>query len=294
MVAITEMLLGMIWVDVSRGRRERLFERIAGDCGITAERRQALPWASNYGGLMMLAWLLADLGHRVRAALTILRAPRFGAMLARLPDVSDALAEWLRTALAPALPRQPAERRTWRAWIDGLPETAADLRQRATQERYKHRRQRLTAFAELRAGVSVESAAKFVRVDPRSVYAWLRRGATGGLEAALERPTGRPALTAAQAEALGQWIAADRRHENRGAVVARAAALFGLDLKPDAASKLLAKHRRAKRGRRRRLWTPGRYERRARVAGATHLPVPGRRIESGDPGAGSSNLAPVR
>ena len=253
-------------------RRQRLFERVARDYCIDAAGR-GLPWTSNYGGLLMLAWLFEDLGSRMPAALTILRARRFGGMLARLPDVTDELEQRLRIVLTPAIPRSPVNRRGWRAWIDNLPETAAELRGRAARERYKHRRQRLAAFAELRDGASVERAAQFVRMNPRTVYGWLQRAAAGGLEAALERPTGKPALTAAQAEALGQWIASDRANQNRRAIVAQAASLFGLELSLNAASRLLGKHRR-RPGRRSRLWTPGRYQRRVREAGPSHDPAP--------------------
>lgn len=70
-------------------------------------------------------------------------------------------------------------------------------------ERYKHRRQRLRALTELRDGASVETVAALVGVGTKSVYRWLHRGAGGGLEAALERPTGKPVLTGTQAEAMG-------------------------------------------------------------------------------------------
>jgi transposase len=147
------------------------------------------------------------------------------------------------------------------------------LRQRAAGERYKHRRQRLTAFADLKDGSTVVAAAAVVGVLPRSVYGWLGRGAERGLEAALERPTGKSALTSAQAEALAQWIAADRPHQNRRRIVDRAAVQFGVALSLAAASKLLAKHGRAKPGRRHRLWRP--TPRRQVVAGSTHDPAPG-------------------
>ncbi len=48
-------------------------------------------------------------------------------------------------------------------------------------------RQRLTAFAALKAGATVGEAAAIARVQPMSVYRWLDRGIEHGLEAALER-----------------------------------------------------------------------------------------------------------
>ncbi|WP_245479242.1 MULTISPECIES: hypothetical protein [unclassified Mesorhizobium] len=59
------------------------------------------------------------------------------------------------------------------------------------------------------------------RVQPTSVYRWLDRGIEHGLEATLERPTGKPVLTSAQSEALAQWIRAARANQNRHASLLR-------------------------------------------------------------------------
>ncbi len=272
LMATTDMLLGMIWTNVAAEQRERLFNRIARDISLGAADRVALSLASNYGGLLMLGWLLEDLGSRLPAAIAILRSPRFDGLLGRLPDVDDHMAERLKAILAPAIAKSPVGRGTWRPWIESLPESATDLRERAARERYKHRRQRLTALAELKDGATVVAAAAAVGVQSRSVYAWLDRGAEYGLEAALERPTGKPILTSAQAEALAQWIAADHRNQNRNVIVDHAAARFGIPLSLDAASKLLAKHGRPKPGRRRRLWRP--KPQRKRGTESTHDPAP--------------------
>jgi transposase len=154
-----------------------------------------------------------------------------------------------------------------------LPESAAKLRERSSRERYRHRRQRLRALAELKDGKTVTAVAKVVGVRPRSIYRWLYRGAAHGLEGALERSSGYPALKSAQAEAMGQWIASDRRHQNRWAIAARAKEAFGIELNPDAASTLLSRHGRAKPGRRRRLWGPKHGPR--QKAGSIHDPAPG-------------------
>ncbi len=116
----------------------------------------------------------------------------------------------------------------------------------------------LTAFAELKAGATLGEAAAIARVKPRSVYRWLDCGIEHGLEAALERPTGRPVLTSAQSEVLAQWICADLANQNRHAVVAHTKAMFGIELSLDMASNLLKKHCRPRpgSGRRRRLWGP--------------------------------------
>src|SRR5262249_32047025 len=154
----------------------------------------------------------------------------------------------LRVILAPAAARQPRGRRSWRSWIDTLPESGNDLRERALGERYKLRRQRLFAFAAIREGATVEAAAESVGLIARTLYRWLHQGAEYGLEAALEHPRRRSELSGAQAEALGRWIAADLARQRRRAVIDQAMTQFGIVLSPDQASGLLHVHRRAKPG----------------------------------------------
>ena len=256
MMAVADMLLGMIWADIATEYRERLFDRIGRDLALSAGDRVALSVTSNYGGLLMLGWLLEDLLRRLPAAIAILKSVRFDGLLGPLEDVDDEAAARLRVILAPAIATHPTERGAWRAWIDRLPESVTDLRRRGDIERYKHRRQRLTAFAELKAGATVVATAQVVGVRPKTVYAWLDRGTEHGLEAALERPTGKPTLTAQEVEALAQWIAADTRNQFNRAVVEHAMSRFGVVLSTTAATKLIAKYGRPKCGRRRRLWKP--------------------------------------
>jgi len=196
------------------------------------------------------------LQSRLPAAIAILRSARFDGLLGRLPEVDDNMVARLRTILAPAIATPPTGRGAWRPWVASLSESAEHLRTSAVTERYKHRRQRLTALAELKDGASVVAAAAVAGVLPKTVYGWLDRGAEYGLEAILERPGGRPTLTSIQAETLAQWIAADRPNQNCRKIMDRAATQFGITLSSTVASRLLAKHRRAERGHRRRLWRP--------------------------------------
>lgn len=272
-VALADALLGMVWVGGSDERRRRLFARIGTEIDLAERDRATVPWTGNYGGLLILAWLLEDLAHRLPAAIGTLCAPRLDRLLGRVPNLDEATSDHLRTILASAVAKPREGYRAWRPWLAGLRESAADLRVRAVRERYKHRRQRLTAFAAMKDGASVPSAAAIVGVAPKTLYRWLHRGAADGLDAALERPTGKPALTAYQAETLAQWIASDRLHQTRSAIRSRAVALFGVALNADAASKLLAKHGRAQPGHRRRLWRPKHGPR--RTSGSTHDPAPG-------------------
>lgn len=262
-MALADVLLSMVWTRATKKqrdylaprRRDRLFSRIARDLRIGAQDRNNLPWTSNYGGLVILAWLLDDPAKRLPYAIATLCSPRLEGLLGR-EGLDDPTRERLRAILAPAAAKSPKGRQSWRPWLETLPLSAQDLQNQAARERYKHRRQRLTALAELLAGASVPAAAAKVGVRDKSVYCWLRAGAAGGLEAMLERAPSRHALTGLQREALGQWIAADRTHQTRTKVMAKARELFGLDLGADAASQLLQKHRRAQPGQRRRLWGP--------------------------------------
>lgn len=271
-MALADVLLGMVWTDIPRKHCDRLFARIANDLGLGAG--DSIAWGSNYGGLLILAWLLDDLAARLPAAIAILRAPRLNRLLARVPELSNEMSNCLRVILAPAIAPSPKGRRAWRNWINNLPESGAGLRERALQERYKLRRQRLFAFAAIRDGVTVEDAAASVGVIARTVYRWLHQGADQGLEAALERPRRRSELTGAQAETLGRWIAADRAHQRRRAVIEEAMTQFGIALRPNQASGLLRVHRGAKPGRRHRPWKPNR-RRTAEIAGPIHDPAPG-------------------
>lgn len=273
-MALVDVLLGMVWIDIPAAYRKSLFNRIATELGLDQEGHAAPPWHSNYGGLLILTWLLADLATRLPMAIAILHAPRRDRLIARLPSVPDEVSAPLREILAPALAKRPQSRRSWRHWIDQLPESGADLRERALHERYKLRRRRLFAFAALRDGSPIESAADHVGVSPGTVYRWLHQGARDGLEAALERPMRQSEISGAQAEALGQWIIQSRSHQCVPALIDHAGALFGLNLSKHQASRLLCIHRPAKPGRRHRPWKP-RPHRPTTITESTHDPAPG-------------------
>ncbi len=128
--------------------------------------------------------------------------------LQRWPNLDAAIRGPVEELLLAVWPdeRQGPERAWWRAWIDTLPETGDDLRALAARERLPHRRARLRAIADVRDGLPAEVAAEIADVLPRTLYRWLKRGAAGGLGAALERPSGR--LSEPQVIELAEWIAA--------------------------------------------------------------------------------------
>lgn len=68
---------------------------------------------------------------------------------------------------------------------------------------------------------------------------------------------------------LGRWIAGARAHQSRKAVMAQALTMVGVSLNTDEAYAVLRVHRRAGRGRRRRLWKPNPL-RRTILAEPTH------------------------
>jgi transposase len=271
-IALIDVLLGIVWIDIPQKYRDRLFARIAND--LVLGERNNIAWGSSYGGLLILTWLLDDLATRLSAAIAILHAPRLDRLLARVPDLSTKTSDRLRVVLTAATASPPKGRRSWCNWIKTLPETGIDLHARALRERYKLRRQRLFAFADIRDGAAVEAAAENVGVTARTLYRWLHQGAAHGLEAALERPRRRSQLSGAQAEALGRWIATDGAHQHRRAVINAALDQFGIVLSPDQVSGLLRVHRHAKPGRRHRPWKP-KPQRTTQVAGPTHDPAHG-------------------
>ena len=93
---------------------------------------------------------------------------------------------------------------------------------------------------------------------------FLGTGVSGGEEGALRGPAIMPGGSPQAWEAVAPILRA---------IAARAKEAFGIELNRDATSKLIAKHGRAKPGRRRRLWGPKHGPRRR--AGSTHHPAPG-------------------
>jgi transposase len=204
-MALFDVLLGAIWTDTKPKARRQLFARIARDLG-----RDELgdDPAGNYEGMLILAWMLNDWPERARAAISILRAPRPRRQVARQQHLEEEIQREVEKLLISAWPDEShdPDRARWRSWIDNLPETGDKLRAMAGEERFAHRRMRLHAIADVRDGVPIEAAADAAGVEPRTLYRWLRRGAVGGLNAALDRPSG--ALSHVQVAEIAEWIAA--------------------------------------------------------------------------------------
>jgi transposase len=241
-VALFDVLLGAVWIDTKPTARDQLFARIARDLSTDPFGEIA----DAYQGLAILAWMFEAWPTRARAALAILRAARPRRQMQRWPTLDAEIHAQAEALLLATWPDEHhgRERAWWRAWVDTLPETGDDLRAQAARERLPHRRARLRAIADVRDGLPVEVAAEVADVMPRTLYRWLKRGAKGGLEAALERPRWQY-LTEPQVMELAEWIAATspdgpRWRANR--VQNEALRRFGVEISVHVAGRLLRKH----------------------------------------------------
>lgn len=241
-LALFDVLLGAVWIDTRLVMRRRLFARIEWEFGKGTLGNDP---AGNYEGLLVLAWIVAGWPDRMRTTIAIVQGPRPRRQLDRWRDLDDAVRQKLLDLLLAIWPDQmPSEDRAWwRAWIENLPETGDELRARAAIDRFPHRRARLLALADVRDGMPVELAAEAAGVMPRTLYIWLKRGAKGGLDSALDRQRG--ALNQAQAIEIAQWIADAPTNQPRwraNRVKNEVQRRFGLEISLNVATRLLRIH----------------------------------------------------
>lgn len=241
-LALFDVILGAVWIDTRLVTRRRLFARIEGDFGCGALGNDP---TGSYEGLMILAWILEGWPDRVRTAIAIVQGPRPRRQLERWRGLDDGIRQTMLDMLLAIWPEQkhPEDRAWWRAWIENLQETGEQLRARAAIDRFPHRRARLLALADVRDGMPVELAAEAAGVVPRTLYIWLKRGAKGGLESALDRQRG--ALNQAQAVQIAQWIAEAPTNQPRwrsNRVKNEVMRRFGLEISLEVAARLLRKH----------------------------------------------------
>lgn len=239
-VAFFDVLLGMVWNGSKNQFRKQLFTRIRRDLDLTEEIGDG-----HYDGLLILAWLLDEWPQHLRIAMATLKVARPRRQIDRWYGFDLETRRSIETIFIPAWPDEShdANRAWWRGWIDTLPQTGEQLRALATKDRFPSRRMRLLALADVRDGMPVERAAKLAGVLPKTLYRWLRRGAEGGLEAALDRPYGK--LSQVQALAIADWIAAASPDEPRwrcNRVQNEVLRRFRLEIESYVAARLLRAH----------------------------------------------------
>jgi transposase len=248
LMVLIDLVLSIVWQGTADHARERLFDRVVCDLDLDREARFHIEWTTNYGALVLLAWLFEEWSHRLGAACAFLQAPRAGEMIARLGNVGGNLERNLQVFLpAPVLGRTP-EPASWPSWLETLPSSSA-LRARADHELHSTYSIRLSAIAMLRDKPDITAVARAVRVRPETVQRWVHLAAAQGLDALVARPLRRCDLTPEQLSCIETWLSSVRRtaggpsgwsaeHAQR-----EIAARFGVTISAAAARNLLEKHR---------------------------------------------------
>jgi transposase len=201
--------------------------------------------ADNYAGLLILIWLLDEWPERLHMTMRMLRTPPLQRLINRWDDIDGNLREKLLYTMSNRHTPRSFRPATWSAWLGGL--NATELRTRARRERYAYRRTRLLAIADVCDGKRVEAVANAIDVQAETVQRWLRQGAAGGLDAALEWKSN-SVLNAEQRAELADMIARERRHGSKGDALsahdirAEAKAQFGVELSIQAAARLRTTH----------------------------------------------------
>ena len=149
MVELVDLVLSALWRWRALYARERLFRRIVIDNGLQPEQRLQIDWSSNYGTLLVLAWLLAEWPGRMTEAMELLRAPSLAELIDLVSKVGGAPDNQLAKLLTGTVPERPPIEVEWRRWLDSLRETADELRERSRRELRQGASERLKALAEI-------------------------------------------------------------------------------------------------------------------------------------------------
>lgn len=183
-IAMIDVLLSLVRVGTTPAHRERFCARIVRDFQLPYGN--AWRWPDRYGSSLTVTWLLQDWPRNLKLSRSLLRSPPLNRVIARSTQLDAPLRSSL-CELFSARAKPETERFKARRWIAQLPQSAHELRVQAMGDRFRHRRLRLLAMAELRDGRSVRDTAAAVGVTMTTLYQWLSSGARGGLEAALAR-----------------------------------------------------------------------------------------------------------
>lgn len=255
--AVLDVLLTVVRGGPTEAHQRDLHATIGRDFNLPIE--QVRHWSSRYGSSLTLAWLLQDWPHNLNRGCRILRSESVTRVIARCTEVGQLMRDSLRVLFRPP-PR--ADRLAGRRWIANLPSTPQELRDQAIHARYRHRRERLLALAELRDGRSMQEAATVAGGSESALNRWLNAGARGGLESALAaKRGGRVIVSHEEAEHIVHWLTQmpTRGRPRRKAlsvahVIGYGRERFGMEIPARLAGQLLAAHRR------RGMWRGVRHE----------------------------------
>ena len=256
--AFVDALLDRVCLASPPRRRARLHARVRHDFDLGNELTLG-EWDSRYGKLLLTAWMLDRWPRNLRSGLSILRTSPIDTQIAWRHELSPTIRSQLQQILQRVGRKRSVDHKSWRTWLEQLPQTSEELRARAHRERLEHRRVRLIALAGLLDGRSVKEVAAAIRYRPETVSRWLHEGAQNGLEVMLERGRGRQMLSSAQVAELAQWIAdyprpgaPEFRLLQAADVIAESMTRFGVDITHQVASRLLRMHAKSRRWRRTR------------------------------------------
>jgi transposase len=210
-VGLADLVLSALWRPRARHARERLFARVVCDSGLDPSERLQIDWPSNYGTMLILAWLLAGWPERMTEAMDLLRAPGLDELIALLTELGSAPDVRLATMLTGVIPDRPSREEAWRRWLDSLPEAAETLRGRARRELRYGVSEKLSALAYLRDGTKPATVAKRFGLRVATVEGWLDIGLEYGIEALTAEKTRISFLTQDQRQAITAWLNSVRR-----------------------------------------------------------------------------------
>jgi transposase len=205
-VGLADLVLSALWRPRARHARERLFTRVVRDSGLDPEERLQIDWPSNYGAMLILAWLLAGWPQRMTEATDLLRAPRLDELIALVTDVGGEPDVRLAAMLADVIPDRPSPEEEWRRWLESLPETAEMLRQRARWELRYGVSKKLSMLADLRDGMDPATVADRAGLRVVTVERWLDIGLEYGLAALTAEQMRISRLTDDQRHAITTWL----------------------------------------------------------------------------------------
>ena len=210
-VALTDLILSALWRPHARHVRERLFARVVRDSGLNPEERLLIDWPSNYGTILILAWLFAGWPGRMTETMDLLRAPGLDELIALVTEIGGEPDVRLAVMLAGVIPNRRSPEDERHCWLESLSETAETLRQRAYRELRYEVSKKLSALADLRDGMDPATVADRARLRVVTIERWLDIGLEYGLTALTSERMRISQLSEDQRHAITAWLNAARR-----------------------------------------------------------------------------------